>query len=169
MTQKNELNPAEDELRFLAFTPQLALHFKTINQQWIEDMFVMEPVDLDILDFPQKLVVDQGGYIWFAEHPTLGVIGTCALSKKSENVFELTKMGVLAKARGLKVGEQLLQHVLTEAKKKGIETLFLLTNKKCQAAIHLYEKNGFVHDKKIMQLYGQAYQRCNVAMCYISK
>ena len=155
-----------DKLNFLDFTPQLALHFKTINQQWIEDMFVMEQVDQNILDYPQKLVLDTGGYIWFAEHPFLGVIGTCALNKKGDNIFELTKMGVLKDARGLKAGEQLLQYVLNQANALKIETLFLLTNKKCEAAIHLYEKNGFIHDQQIMQQYGQDYQRCNVAMKY---
>ena len=167
MIQKSKRQPP-DNLKFLAFTPQLSRHFKAINQQWIEDMFVMEQVDQDILDFPQKLVIDKGGYIWFVEHPSLGVIGTCALNKKDENVFELTKMGVLDEARGLKAGEQLLKYVLGEANKLGIETLFLLTNKKCQAAIHLYEKNGFVHDQNIMQRFGQAYQRCNVAMKYVT-
>ena len=166
MTHSNKINSSE-KLKFLAFTPQLAKHFKSINQQWIEDMFVMEPVDQDILDFPEQLVLAPGGYIWFVKHPTLGVIGTCALNKKDENIFELTKMGVLNEARGLKAGEQLLQYVLTEAQEMGIDTIFLLTNTKCQAAIHLYEKNGFVHDQQIMQRYGKAYQRCNVAMRYI--
>ena len=45
-------------------------------------------------------------------------------------------------------------------------TLFLLTNKKCEAAIHLYEKNGFVHCEEIMQKFGCAYERCDVAMHY---
>ena len=166
MPQNNKFQLSTD-LKFLAFTPQLALHFKTINQQWIEDMFVMEQVDQDILDHPEKLVIDNGGHIWFAEHPRLGIIGTCALNKKGDNVFELTKMGVLNEARGLKAGEQLLKYVLEQANKLKIDSLFLLTNKKCQAAIHLYEKNGFVHDQNIMQLYGRAYQRCDVAMKYI--
>jgi N-acetylglutamate synthase-like GNAT family acetyltransferase len=60
----------------------------------------------------------------------------------------------------------LLQHVLNEARSLGIKKLFLLTNSKCEAAIHLYNKNGFVHDKTIMQDYGQDYARCNVAMLY---
>ena len=46
-------------------------------------------------------------------------------------------------------------------------TLFLLTNKDCEAAIHLYEKNGFTHCADIMDKYGSAYERCNVAMRYI--
>jgi N-acetylglutamate synthase-like GNAT family acetyltransferase len=47
-----------------------------------------------------------------------------------------------------------------------IENLFLLTNKKCAAAIHLYEKSGFEHSDFIMQRFASSYQRCNVAMLY---
>jgi DNA-binding MarR family transcriptional regulator/ribosomal protein S18 acetylase RimI-like enzyme len=148
------------------FEPDLAHHFETINKEWIDDMFVLETIDKQVLEDPQSHIIDKGGKIWFAEHPTLGIVGTCAFWNKGDNNFELTKMGVLKSAQGLKVGEILLQHVLNESQSLGIKNLFLLTNSKCEAAIHLYEKNGFVHDRKIMQDYGQNYARCNVAMMY---
>ncbi|WP_339721865.1 bifunctional helix-turn-helix transcriptional regulator/GNAT family N-acetyltransferase [uncultured Paraglaciecola sp.] len=149
------------------FKPALAHHFETINKEWIDDMFVLETIDKQVLEDPQSYIINKGGKIWFAEHPTLGIVGTCAFWNKGDNNFELTKMGVLKSARGLKVGEILLQHVLSEAKTLDIKKLFLLTNAKCEAAIHLYEKNGFVHDKTIMQDYGKNYARCNVAMLYL--
>jgi len=158
----------KDELKFVSFTPALASHFKVINEQWISEMFQIESLDIDILQYPQKRVIEPGGHIWFAEHASLGVIGTCAILKKAEGVFELTKMGVLKQDRGLKCGERLLRHVLAESEKMSIECLFLLTNAKCAAAIHLYEKNGFSHDPHIMTQYGSVYERCNVAMRYLS-
>jgi N-acetylglutamate synthase-like GNAT family acetyltransferase len=158
--------PSSSPLTFFAFTPQLAPFFESINRQWIEQMFVLEPVDAKVLMEPQKNIINKGGDIWFASSAELGVIGTCALDKKAQGVFELTKMAVTRSARGLKVGEQLLQYVLAQPPCKNAETLFLLTNAKCEAAIHLYEKNGFVHDKTILRDYGANYQRCNVAMKY---
>jgi ribosomal protein S18 acetylase RimI-like enzyme len=148
------------------FTPSLAHHFEIINKEWIDDMFVLETIDKQVLEDPQSHIIDKGGKIWFAEHPKLGIVGTCAFWNKGEDPFELTKMGVLKSARGLKVGEILLRHVLNETQSLGIKKLFLLTNSKCESAIHLYEKNGFVHDKTIMQEYGKNYARCNVAMLY---
>ncbi|WP_338520185.1 GNAT family N-acetyltransferase [Alteromonas gracilis] len=62
--------------------------------------------------------------------------------KKGDGIFELTKMGVVSSARGLKVGEALLKQVIEQAPLIAHNTLFLLTNKKCEAAIHLYDKNG---------------------------
>jgi DNA-binding MarR family transcriptional regulator/N-acetylglutamate synthase-like GNAT family acetyltransferase len=150
------------------FSSELAPYFESINKQWIKQMFVLEDIDKKVLQQPQEYIIDKGGKIWFAEHPTLGVVGACALLNKGNGNYELTKMGVLDSARGLKVGERLLQFVIQQASKMQVSTLFLLTNAKCEAAIHLYEKNGFVHDRDIMNEFGKSYERCNVAMRFVS-
>ena len=77
-----------------------------------------------------------------------------------------TKMAVVESARGLKAGEYLLEHTVARARELGAKKLYLLTNAKCAAAIHLYEKLGFVHDPTIMVEYGARYERCDVAMRY---
>ena len=151
-------------LTFQPFSDDLAPYFDTINREWISQMFTLEPVDERVITRPKAQIIDTGGHIWFALHNELGVVGTCALMKKKEGVFELTKMGVVSSARGLKVGEALLRHVLSQAPNIATTCLFLLTNNRCEAAIHLYEKNGFSHCPKIMQEFGGAYERCNVAM-----
>lgn len=153
-------------VEIVEYSKELAVHFKTINSEWIDNMFVMENSDLEILNDPQKIVIDQGGKIYFALLPELGVVGTCALLKKDHSSFELTKMGVLEKARGEKVGESLLEYVVEQAKKMEVKNLYLLTNKICAPAIHLYLKAGFKHDEETMQNYGSKYDRCNVAMRY---
>nr|WP_136250440.1 GNAT family N-acetyltransferase [Ningiella ruwaisensis] len=156
----------ESELFILPFEPHLAVHFERINRIWIEEMFVLEKIDERVLQNPQRYIIDKGGYVFFVSHKRLGIVGTCALMHTGDQNFELTKMGVLPQARGLKVGEQLLQFVIQYAKQIPANMLYLLTNKKCAAAIHLYEKNGFHHDAGIMERYGKAYERCNVAMLY---
>lgn len=153
-------------LTFAPFSSELAPYFDSINREWINDMFKLEAIDERVISNPQREIIEKGGHIWFALHPELGVVGTCALMKKDEGTFELTKMGVVSTARGLKVGEALLQHVVKEAEDIATKLLFLLTNSSCEAAIHLYEKNGFAHCEEIMKTYGKAYKRCNVAMRY---
>jgi len=153
-------------LKILPFSDALAPAFEAINTQWINTMFVMEATDRDVLRHPRERIVAQGGDILFVEAEGRGVVGACALQKTGEKAFELTKMGVLEGARGLKAGEFLLAATIKRATQLGAEKLYLLTNAKCEAAIHLYEKLGFVHDADIMQDYGARYDRCNVAMRY---
>jgi DNA-binding MarR family transcriptional regulator/ribosomal protein S18 acetylase RimI-like enzyme len=148
------------------FTDDLAARFHAINAQWIEAMFTLEQTDRDVLENPRARIIEPGGDILFVEAAGLGIVGACALQKTGPGTFELTKMGVLDSARGRKAGEFLLRAILRRAAALGAETLYLLTNAKCAAAIHLYEKLGFVHDADIMREYGARYARSDVAMRY---
>jgi DNA-binding MarR family transcriptional regulator len=146
------------------FQDRLAVDFARINRQWIETMYALEPVDEAQLADPRGEIVDPGGDILFVEDPELGIVGTCGLLKTGEAEFELIKMAVLAEARGRGAGEFLLRATIERAFAMGAERLFLLTNSKSQAAISMYERNGFVHDADILARYGGEYARCDVAM-----
>ena len=151
-------------IQIIPYEEQYKDDFYKINEEWISSMFVMEEIDENVLRNPDTMILNDGGYIWFARHEELGNIGTCALRKTGEGEFELTKMGVLENARGLKAGEQLLQFVINFVKENDFKLCYLLTNANCKAAIHLYLKNGFVHDDEIKKRFSGEYNRCDVAM-----
>jgi N-acetylglutamate synthase-like GNAT family acetyltransferase len=160
-----ELSPS---LTVLPWAPERARAFHDINAAWIREMFELEAHDREVLEDPQTHIIDRGGEILFAAHPEHGVIGACALMPTDDGAVELTKMGVLSSLRGLKAGEFLLQAVIARALEMDHSPLFLLTNTRCAAAIHLYEKLGFRHDAEVLARYGATYARCNVAMRYVS-
>lgn len=151
-------------LEIVEYHDSLASQFHDINAEWIETMFRLEQTDRDVLENPRERIVDPGGTILFVASGDLGIVGTCALQKTGATSFELTKMGVRESARGLKAGEFLLAAVIDRARSMGADPLYLLTNRRCAAAIHLYEKLGFAHDAGIMAQYGARYERCDVAM-----
>ncbi|BAU88774.1 MarR family transcriptional regulator [Methylorubrum populi] len=157
---------ARSGLAIREYTDELAGCFRDINAEWIEAMFSMEENDRRILSDPRGQILDHGGIILFVEAEDLGIVGTCALMRVDEGCFELTKMAVSERARGRKAGEHLLRAVLDRAVAMGIGTLYLLTNTKCAAAVHLYGKVGFRHDAEVMDRFGRRYARCNVAMRY---
>ncbi|WP_084397991.1 bifunctional helix-turn-helix transcriptional regulator/GNAT family N-acetyltransferase [Henriciella aquimarina] len=153
-------------LSIVGYDDSLARDFYEITREWVEGMFSLEDNDLLLMEDPKGNIIDKGGIILFVKDETLGIIGTCALMPVGDGSFELTKMGVRASARGRKAGEFLLREILNRAPGLGIDELFLLTNKKCEAAIHLYEKAGFTHDAGLLARYGGRYERANVAMTY---
>ena len=148
------------------YEDSLAGDFGAINAEWIGAMYRLEDTDRDVLDHPRERIVDPGGAILFVEAEGLGIVGTCALQKTGARQYELTKMGVRESARGRKAGEFLLHAVIARAQALGAERLYLLSNAKSAAAIHLYEKLGFAHDAGIMAEFGARYARCDVAMLY---
>jgi GNAT superfamily N-acetyltransferase len=153
-------------LRLVEYTPDLAPLFHDINAAWIEAMFALEPHDREVLTDPETHILATGGTILFVEAAGRGIVGTCALMPNVAGGVELTKMGVLESARGLKAGAFLLSAAIDRAAAMPVDELYLLTNQKCAAAIHLYEKAGFVHDADIMARFGGDYARCDVAMSY---
>lgn len=157
-------------LRIIPFEDALASTFAAITRAWVEEMFTLEPNDRMLIEDPRGTIIDRGGEILFVEADGLGVVGTCALMPSEGKAFELTKMGVLSAARGRRAGAFLLEAILDRARALHagglLDVLFLLTNVKCEAAIHLYEKHGFVHDPTVAERYGSRYGRCDVAMSY---
>lgn len=148
------------------YAADLAPTFYAINAAWIEALFQLEPTDIDVMTHPYERIIAPGGDILFVEAEGMGIVGTCALQKTGTRQFELIKMGVLEAARGRRAGEFLLHATIARAMELGADRLYLLSNARNVAAVHLYEKLGFVHDSGIMAEFGARYDRCDVAMLY---
>jgi DNA-binding MarR family transcriptional regulator/N-acetylglutamate synthase-like GNAT family acetyltransferase len=154
-------------LSIVEFDDDLAGAFYDLNADWIRSMFKMEKADEDVLSNPRKHIIDKGGAILFVRDEHGEIIGAGALQPVgSDGDFEFTKMVVAPRKRGQKAGEFLLVALLERARRMRVKKLHLLTNTKCEAAIHLYEKMGFVHSDSVMKKFAAKYARANVAMRY---
>ena len=153
-------------LRIVEYSDALASAFHDINAEWINSMFVMEDVDRHVLQNPHETIIAPGGAVLFVALEGQGIVGTGALRWSEPGQLELTKMGVKSGVRGLKAGEFLLDGLIERAGKMQPERLYLFTSKRCEAAIHLYEKSGFERDAELLEAARYHYDRCDVAMTY---
>lgn len=117
-------------------------YFYSINVEWLEEFFSVTPADEDQLRHPER-ILQQGGSIVFLLKQEV-VIGTAALVMEEGGEVQLAKMGVLKRHRGSGAGKALLQAALHRAKEMTDGMIYLETVLDLEAAIHLYEKNGFV-------------------------
>jgi DNA-binding MarR family transcriptional regulator/GNAT superfamily N-acetyltransferase len=154
-------------LKIIEYHDELERYFYEINHEWITSMFELEEGDRRVIENPKTAVIDSGGVILFVEAEGIGIIGTCALMRSENNGVELAKMGVKSQHRGLNAGAFLLKAAIERAKVMGADPFYLVSNAKCAAAIHLYEKHGFVHDAELLAAHMGDYQRCDVAMRYV--
>ena len=169
MTFPGALPPPNGEfmpLTILDLDDSLAPAFDAINRAWIEAMFVVEPHDDVVLRDPRTHIVERGGAVLFVAGDGGAILGAGALMPTAGRAIELTKMGVREEARGTGAGRVLLAALIDRAATLAADPLYLLTNRKCAAAIHLYEQAGFAHDPAIMARFGGDYARCDVAMSY---
>jgi ribosomal protein S18 acetylase RimI-like enzyme len=124
------------------FDTSYAKDFATLNYEWLDKHFIIEPHDIEMLDNVETYIIDRGGYILFAEIDDK-IIGTVALIKISDCYFELAKMAVTEKYQNQKIGKQLLEAAIKFSKEKELRTLMLESNRTLTVALHLYKKYGF--------------------------
>lgn len=119
--------------------------FSALNGEWISRLFTLQEQDRAVLGDPFGRIVGPGGDVLLAREPGRGtVVGCVALLAYPEAVFELAKMAVAPAAQGRGIGRQLIAAAIDRAQALGGARLFLGTNSKLAAAIHLYEEAGFV-------------------------
>ena len=124
------------------FSPAFRADFRSLNHEWITQYFELEELDNQILDDPENTILAPGGHIFMARYQQ-EIVGTCALIKVSETVWELGKMAVTEKARGLKIGQQLGQAAIRKAADLGAVKLVLYSHRSLIPALHVYRKLGF--------------------------
>jgi len=144
----------------IAFDEQYANDFTKLNFEWLEKYFYIEDYDREVLTQPQKYILDEGGEIFFALIRE-EVVGTVALIKREDGVFELSKMAVTENFKGMRIGQKLMYACIDYAGRNGITRLFLDSNRKLTPAITLYHKVGF---KEIEVPKDTPYERCNIRM-----
>ena len=147
------------DLHIVPFQPNLADYFKELNLAWVRKYFFVEPLDEEMLSHPQENIINKGGQIFFAQL-NKEVVGTFALLKVQESVFELSKMAVVEKMQGKKIGNQLLEFAIDQAKQLGAQKLILFSNTKLSPAIHLYKKYGFTE----VPIGASEYKRSDIKM-----
>ncbi|RTY92135.1 GNAT family N-acetyltransferase [Flavobacterium sp. RSP49] len=149
----------DNTVEIIPFAPAFKEAIKTLNLEWLQKHFWVEPKDEKILSDPQGQIIDKGGMIFYAKYKNT-IVGTVSLMKIDNATFELSKMAVTDSAQGLGVGKKLMLHCLAVAETKGMEKLILYSNRKLLSAIHLYKKFDFVE----VLLEDGVYERADIKM-----
>ena len=148
-------------VKIIDYSHEFSKNFYDLNIEWLKTFFYVEPYDEEVLSKPEAYIINNGGYICFAEKDE-DVVGTVALMPtQTPGILELTKMAVLPAERGQKIGQKLLQHCIDFGKTKKLKGLLLYSNTKLENAIYLYRKYGFI---ELELEKDNPYQRADIKM-----
>ncbi|MDO7847900.1 GNAT family N-acetyltransferase [Hymenobacter sp. M29] len=113
-----------------------------LNPEWITRYFYIEGSDQKPVDNPQQYIVERGGHILMA---VCGgeIVGTCALVKEHDGVYELARLAVAPTAQRRGIGWALGQGMLGKARQLGARRVEVLTISTLLPALKLYDKLGF--------------------------
>ena len=105
-------------IEIMSFSPEYKDYFKALNFEWLEKYFNIEELDKKTLLNPENEIIQKGGFVFFASLRDK-IVGTAALLKVDEEIYEIAKMAVTEKAQGRQVGLKLTDAVVAKAKKQG--------------------------------------------------
>ena len=142
-----ELERQQAPVAIIPFEPRYRDDFKRLNVEWLEKYFYVEHIDVEVLSNPEQEILAPGGFIFFARRGD-EIVGTCALIRRPRGRFELSKMAVTERHRGLGIGHELLRAAIACFERLDAAQLFLETNHKLTPALKLYEANGFVRAER---------------------
>jgi len=150
-------------VQIVSYAPELADDFKRISYGWLEKYFGIEEEDKAVLENHREKIIAPGGNILFAVLND-EVVGTCALIKHGDELFELAKMGVSEAHQGKKIGRLLGEAIIALARESGGKKIFLESSQNLTAALALYDKLGFRPDPNLDV---SPYSRCNVQLALV--
>ena len=84
-----------------------------------------------------------GGCFLIVETSAGEIVGCCGLLPLKDNEFELRKMYLASRYRGLGIGAKLLRMIIAEARHRNAKRNILETAFDLKDAMKLYERNGF--------------------------
>jgi len=153
-------NLGQDDIRIEPFIKSDSKHFASLNYEWLDKYFDIEPIDKIVLGNPIKHIIEKGGSILMARYRDQ-TVGTVALLPKGESEAELTKMAVHSAHQGKGIGQRMMKAAIELAKKKQYSDVFLYSNRRLKPAIKLYLKNKFVEEPLESNI---VYERSDIKM-----
>lgn len=135
-------NRDENTVEIVGYAPHFRQAFHDLNIAWLERYFTVEPVHRHTLENPESEIIADGGEIFFAVRGD-DILGTVAVRREGDGIFELTKLGVDPAAQGLGLGRLLCMAAIAFFKESGGNKLFLETHTKLKPAMRLYETLNF--------------------------
>ena len=143
----------------VSFDEEYSSIFYELNKLWIEESWLLEESDkFDLLN-PKESIIDKGGEIFFALIDD-NVVGTVAMIRSADRIYELAKMTIEINYRGNGVANKLMDQCLDYAINNNAQQIYLITNDTLLIARNLYDKYGF----KEVKLDSDKYLRGNVKM-----
>lgn len=129
-------------MKIVPYDPKYKQTFIEMNQQWISEMFTLEPEDIAVLESVDQSLA-QGGQIFFAVDDQDEILAACMIAPLPNGEWEIEKFCARGMYTGTGAGSACLKACLDYAKERQVEKVVIVSNRKCIHALHLYRKFGF--------------------------
>ncbi len=145
-------------MEIVQYDNRYAQDFVALNTAWIVGLFgQLEKEDIETFQNIEREIVN-GGMIYFATEND-EVMATCMTRHIGNEIWEICKLAANEKYKGKGAGNAVFEQCMKYAIDHGAKKLFMLSNSRLQAALHIYHKYGF----KEIKLKDYEYERGDIA------
>ncbi|EEG28750.1 acetyltransferase, GNAT family [[Clostridium] methylpentosum DSM 5476] len=129
-------------MKVVFYDPKYKNDFIEMNKSWIEDMFKLEDEDIREMENIEPYI-ENGGQIFFSIDDNERVMACCMIAPREDGDWEIMKFAARGMYTGTGAGSACLKACIDYAKEMQLKKIIIVSNKKCEHAIHLYRKFGF--------------------------
>lgn len=150
-------------MRVIEYQEKYKKDFIKFNTDWIKDNFgYLEEEDLETFNHIEENL-EKGAMIYFALEKE-DVLAACMVKPLGDQgIWEVCKLGSNKHLPHKGAGSAVFEAAMNWGIEHGAKKLFLLSNSKLKAALHIYEKYGF-HEIKLEDY---EYVRGDIAFEYV--
>jgi putative acetyltransferase len=141
LNQERIMEATMTKLQILDYNPEFKEDFKRLNMAWMSQ-FKMSAARQSIIENPEEYIIKQGGSIFFAAMDNK-IVGTVALLRESNKLYEIADMAVTPPYQGKHIGTALLQKAIEKAKQLGAKQVYLISSTKLTTSLEMYRAYGF--------------------------
>lgn len=146
-------------MKLIPFAERYRQDFIDFNTDWIIDNFgFLEPEDLETFNRIDE-ELERGAMIYIAVDDQDNALACCMARPMGMGRWELCKFASNKRLPHKGAGSAVFEACIEYAVSQGAKELFLLSNTRLKAALHIYQKYGF-HEIK---LDNYEYERGNIA------
>lgn len=129
-------------MQIIEYDPKYRQDFVTFNTDWIIDNFgFLEEEDKETFANIET-AIENGGMVFFAVEDGV-CLATCMAHPMEDDCWEICKLASNKHRNHKGCGSAVFEAAMNWAINHGAKKLFLLSNSKLKAALHIYEKYGF--------------------------
>ncbi len=127
-------------VEIIDYAPEYREVFAQLNAEWMTTYFGKQLSNH--LEDPETSIINAGGFILFAQSGD-EIIGTCAILKENNKLYEIADMAVAPEYRGKNIGKRLLNAAVDKVRLAGARQVYLVTSSKLTASVELFRTYGF--------------------------
>ena len=146
-------------MKIIEYDARYKQDFIDFNSAWITDNFGhLEPEDIETFEKIDE-ELKEGAMIYFVVDDEGAALATCMAKPMEGDTWEICKLGSNKNVPHKGAGSAVFEAAMKWATDHGAGRLFIISNSKLGAALHIYEKHGF----KEIKLDDYEYERGDIA------